>query len=108
MARTVTVMDHVSLVLSKVLRKRGLGVHADAALVSHVAAAWLCEQFPRSGKSFTVQSFKDGVLVVGCPHSVAAQECQGAGHRLLDFLRQEMPKTVFEAVRIVRADPPKP
>ena len=99
-------MDHVASVLSKVLRRRGLLVHADAALVAHEAKTWLLAEMPLMGRWFEIRSYKEGVLLIGCPHSIAAQECQAVGHRLLEHLRKLMPKNEFSAIRIVRIDPP--
>jgi hypothetical protein len=98
-------MDHVSLILSKVLRRRGLAPHADAAQVAHTARQWLHAKLSDHRSDISVSSFKEGTLTIGCTHSIAAQECQSVGHELLEFLRQEMPKIVFSSIRIVRSSP---
>jgi predicted nucleic acid-binding Zn ribbon protein len=97
-------MDHIATVLGKVLRRRGLNLHADAAYIAHEARAWLTNELPAHGRFFEVRSYKDGVLLLACPHSVAAQECQAISHRLLEHLRIQMPKNAFSSIRIVRGE----
>lgn len=98
------IMDHVADVLSKVLRKRGLGQHADAALIAHEARAWLQHELPSLRNAWNIRSFKDGVLFIECGDSITAQECQGIGHRLLEHLRKQMPQSPLSSVRIGRSE----
>lgn len=95
-------MDKLSLVLPRVLQKRGLAKHANGALVAHRAAEWVRERLPQLSSFVRVARLKDGVLVLSCSHSVAMQECQGITADLLQFLRLECPFEPIADVRVVR------
>ncbi len=95
-------MDHVASILPAVLRKRGLGKHADAALVAHTARSWLTVKLPEHAQELSVRSFKDGELIVACGHSIAAQECQALAHELKTYLTAELPHACVASVRLVR------
>ena len=91
-------MDHISLLLPKVLRKRGIKDQADASLVVHTATQWL------EGKVSGVRptKFAAGTLFIETTTSIAAQECQSLAHDLLDVLKDSFPAMKIEKVRIVR------
>lgn len=95
-------MDKLSLVLPKVLRKRGLTRHAHGALIAHRAKHWLDERLPRLRTFVRVARMQDGVLFLSCSHSVALQECQGAADELLQFLHVECPFEPIKDIRVVR------
>lgn len=95
-------MDKLSLVLPKVLQKRGLAKHANGALVAHRAKDWLGKKLPQLETFVKVARIQDGVLFLSCSHSVALQECQGSVAELLQYLRVECPFEPILDVRVVR------
>ena len=96
--RFSAVMDHISTLLPKVLRKRGIKDEADASLVVHEASMWL----RRSGVPGKVTKLKSGTLFIEAPSSIAAQECHASSNELLEALRLRFPDITIENVRIVR------
>lgn len=95
-------MDKLSLVLPKVLRKRGLGTHAYGALAAYHARQWMDGRLPELRDAIRVLRLKDGVLHFSCTHSVAVQECQGVSEELLQFLRVECPFERITDIRVLR------
>lgn len=95
-------MDKLSLVLPKVLNRRGLAKHANGALVAHRAKGWIDERLPQLESFVRVEKFKDGTLFLSCSHSVALQECQGSVADLLQFLQLECPFEPILDIRVVR------
>ncbi len=96
-------MDRVSHVLPSVLQKRGLGQHAEAALVAHQAREWLKERFPSVHTFLTVKRLRDAQLTIIGSHSIALQECQGAVEDLLSYLQKTCPQTKVTDIRLERA-----
>lgn len=95
-------MDKLSLVLPKVLQRRGLAKHANGALVAHRAKSWLDARLPQMETFVRVEKFKDGTLFLACSHSVALQECQGSTAELLQFLQLECPFEPVLDIRVIR------
>lgn len=95
-------MDRLSHVLPKVLQKRGLMHHAGSALLTHRAKQWLDEKLPLLRAFVRIRKLQDGVLIIGCSHSAALQECQCKTHELLQFLKVECPFEAVAEVRLVR------
>lgn len=98
-------MDHISRVLPGVLRKRGIGVHAHAAMLVYRAQKWLNERLPGLADALRVVELKDGVLLIESAHSIAAQECQSVAQDLIEFLQKEASSHIRE-IRIVRGTKP--
>ncbi len=96
-------MDKVSSVIGSVLRRRGLRDHAEGALVVHRCEAWMSEHMPHVREFVVVRSFKDGILLLACSNSVAAQECTGASDSLLKDLRANCPFATIKSVRVDRS-----
>lgn len=96
-------MDKVSSVIGSVLRRRGLRDHAEGALVVHRCDAWMSEHMPHVREFVVVRSFKDGILLLACSNSVAAQECTGASDSLLKDLRANCPFATIKSVRVDRS-----
>lgn len=82
-------MDRLSLILPKVLRKRGLQEHAEGALAVTRAEQWMTGRLPLLAGKIKVRSYKEHTLHIDCLHSVAVQECQGLIPELLQYLRTE-------------------
>lgn len=96
-------MDRAGAILSRVLQAKGLKQHADAALVLHLARAWITEHLPRVLTSVSPRSLQeDGTLLVECEHSAAAQECLSALPHLKVFLREECGFLPVRTIRLVR------
>ena len=91
-------MDHISLLLPKVLRKRGIKDQADASLIVHTATQWL------EGKISGVRptKFATGILFIEAATSIAAQEAHGLSEELLSALHGRFPDAKVERVRILR------
>jgi hypothetical protein len=92
-------MDHISTLLPKVLRKRGIKDEADASLIVFAANAWLKIH---AGGIATASKCSAGTLFLEVISSVAGQECAGRSEELLEFLRSKYPGTPLEKVRIQR------
>ena len=69
-------VEHIRSLLPKVLRKRGLIEHANAALVILKAREWIAGHLQDFENDLHPQKFRDGVLTIACAHSIASQECQ--------------------------------
>ncbi len=99
-------MDHIFRVLPRVLQKRGIAEHAQAALVVHRAAEWLRKELPHLSKHARVTRLKDTILTIECSHPIAAQECQGQSALLLSFLQENCPFMKVSEVRVGRERAP--
>ena len=95
-------MDHLSQVLARILHKRGLAPHANAALMKNRADAWLRAALPAFATQIGVVRVQNAELVIGCVHSIAAQECQARIAELITYLQRELPSVRIESVRIIR------
>jgi len=95
-------MDHVRTVLPRVLRKRGLQKHADAALVLLHACEWIQGHVRAHAASLHPRHVKDAILVISADNSIAAQELQVQKDALLQVL-QEQGCTNVREVRIRRS-----
>ena len=96
-------MDSLGSILPKVLHKRGLYRHAQAALVTHKAALWLKAALPSFTEQLRVGTFTDGVLTIASTHSIAAQECQGFLPELTEFLNRECDGAAVRQIRMMRS-----
>ena len=67
-------MDHISTILSKVLKKHGLHDHAEAAQVTLHAQEWIISNLDVFQDQLIAKSFKDNVLYIHSHNSVASQE----------------------------------
>ena len=99
-------MDHISHVLPRVLQKRGIAEHAQAALVVHRASTFLKEHLPEFSAHVRVTHVRDGVLTIECDHPIAAQECHAAIPSLHAFL-QESGGTTVKDIRLSRSRHPR-
>jgi len=96
-------MDHVSSILSKVIKKRGLQGHADAALVVLHAQGWIDTALPGLRDQIKAKQFKDGVLTIEVQNSIAAQECQMQLEELHEHLRNSNNHDAISSIRIARS-----
>ena len=97
-------MDHISSLLPKVLKKRGLDKHANASLIIMKSQEWICENLKEYENDLHPKKFQDGVLFISCINSVAAQECHQISTTLLEFLRDVCPDIPLEQIRLIRSD----
>ena len=96
-------MDHISTLLPKVLRKRGIKDEAEASLVAFAADRWFKEFAPEITPQVQVAKFMDRTLFLKVGSSIAAQECYARNEELLLYLRKEFPAIPLEKVCILRA-----
>jgi thiamine phosphate synthase YjbQ (UPF0047 family) len=94
-------MDHLSSILPKVLRKRGLHGHANAAFVTMKAQQWITQAIPEITDLVSVPSVAEGTLRIVCTHSVAVQEVSNVKEDLLRYLDSACPQAV-KNIRIER------
>jgi len=95
-------MYSIRSVLPQVLRKRGLMRHAEASRLTFVAERWLAATLPALRGALAVERVQDGTLMIGCSHSIAAQECQFVVPALLTHLQRECGAQALTEVRVVR------
>lgn len=95
-------MDRVSHLMGKVLKKRGLGVHATAAHVSYIASQWLEQHFPDCSSQITIHSIEHGILHLAVTNAVIEQKLQQEAHTLQEFIQNSTGFPVVE-VRISQA-----
>lgn len=94
-------MDHVSSLVPKVLRKRGLYDEAHASMVVYRAKKWLEEMHPDIAPALHPHALKDGILTIHSLHSIAQQEGALLSAELLAFLQSEDQHAVRE-IRCIR------
>lgn len=96
-------MEHISTLLPKVLRKRGIKDEADASLVCFAAERWFGEYAEDLVTKVRVTKFVDRTLFLAVESSIAAQECYARNEELLQYLRTEFGTIPLEKVCILRA-----
>jgi len=96
-------MDSVRSVLPKILAKRGLKDHAQAALIVHKAQLFLERVLPTLASEIRVQKMSQGTLIIAVTHSIAAQECQHLMPRLKEHLAKEYPELPVLEIRTIRS-----
>jgi hypothetical protein len=96
-------MDRVSRILPRVLVQRGLRGEADASSIVTAAGLWLRQALPAFADAIHCKTYKDGVLVVACDHSIASQECRELLPELLLMLHDRFPALRIDDVRLVRS-----
>jgi hypothetical protein len=67
------------------------------------AQQWLDNALPHCREAVRARSFKDGVLMIACDHSIAQQEAHQCAHDLQVYLQQECPGALVESIRVIRA-----
>ena len=95
-------MDNLLDILPRVLSKRGLQQHATSALLIVRAKQWYKEQLPDLYDDVAVLSLKDGILIIGCKHSIALQECEQRRGDLIEHLRSESLQSGILTVQFTR------
>ncbi|MBI3331347.1 DUF721 domain-containing protein [Candidatus Peregrinibacteria bacterium] len=96
-------MDSLRSVLPKILAKRGLKEHAEAALVVHKAQLFLESVLPTLSSGIHAEKLERGTLMIAVANSIAAQECQQLSGRLLEHLKAECPGVAVAEIRIRRS-----
>jgi hypothetical protein len=99
-------MDRLSLLLPKVLHRRGLKVQADASLIVFRANEWLKEN--GASEDILAIKLKEGTLFLSVESPVAAQECHALSEDLLLALHKEYPAVPLKSIRIARRIGEKP
>ena len=80
-------MEHVASLLGKVLARRGISDHAEAALVTHRASLWIKKALPEVAEHLRPVSLSDGELTIQSSHTIASQEMNASCGALLESLR---------------------
>ncbi len=96
-------MDTVFSILPKVLHKRGISAHANAALLLVHASRFLQEEAPEIAMALTPKKVEDGTLFIEAQHSIAAQEAQALLPRLLVHIGKVAPVPPIREIRLLRA-----
>lgn len=94
-------MDDLQSILARVLEKRGLRLHANAARITHVATQALAKLLPNAVRFCRVKSFSGGTLLIEVENAVAAQECRSVVEQLQEAVFRAS-KVRIDEVRIVR------
>lgn len=100
-------MDRVADLLTKVLQRRGLADHAQAALAVHRAQAWLKQHLPHIHSVLRVARLHEGTLEIECGHAIAAQECQAQVPGLLSYLQENGKNLKIHSIRLIRGTQPR-
>ncbi len=94
-------MYHIKELLPKVLKKRGLQDHAEAAHVILHAQEWIIVEFDSFQDQLIAKSFKDNILLINAENSIAAQELNV---RISDLKAHLISKEhLINEIRIVRS-----
>lgn len=96
-------MDRLSLILPKVLNKRGLQTQVLASLVTLKCREWIAANMGKVASMLTVTSHSDGWLEIDAANAIALSECTQRQAEMLESLRAQLPEARILGVRIVRA-----
>ena len=97
-------MDHIGLILPKILKKRGLQSHANASIVLLKTQEWISEQLPDFKDDLHAQTYKDASIIISCSNSIASQECQMRLVELLEYLKKDCFEIPIEQIRLIRSE----
>ncbi len=95
-------MDKVSLLLGKVLRKRGLQDQAAASYAVYLANEWLCLHCAPIAKSIQAVSLTHSILLIESDHGIASQELTGRIEHLREYLNT-LDGVCISEIRIMRS-----
>ncbi len=95
-------MDRLSLILPKVLRKRGLFGEMTAGMILLKAQQWLDESFALKGV-LKAARYDDGTITIDAMNAIALSECSQRQEELIDFLRKELPEARILGIRVLRS-----
>jgi len=95
-------MDDMQSILARILKKRGLYGHAEAAQVTHIALRELHKALPELAESLSIGSCKDGTLTIIAANSIASQEAQQCKDTLMNAILRDCPNAPIREIRIVR------
>jgi predicted nucleic acid-binding Zn ribbon protein len=97
------VMDRLSLLLPKVLQKRGFHQLAVASGVVISAQRWMDAEMGMHAPALHARKFADGTLVVDAANPIALSELSRRIPQLLQILKEQLPDTPLAAIRCQRA-----
>lgn len=95
-------MEHISRLLPGSIRRSGIEGEIRAARAIFAARSFLHERLPHVQTDVDVRSYRDGILVIACRSSVAAQECALSIPDLRAHLARMLPDLRLKDVRFVR------
>ncbi len=96
-------MDRAGDILKRVLNQKGLLKEAQASMVVVKADEWVQARLPAVASHIHTDKLQDGVLLMACDNSIAAQECQQGSAGLLSYLAQECPTVSIREIRTLRS-----
>ena len=96
-------MEHIRSLMPKVLNKRGLHKHAQAAHFCWTFQEWFSDNHQDIALYLKVVSFNNGIVSIVSEHSCASQECRDNLAELKIYLKSSMPDIHIEDIRIVRS-----
>lgn len=95
-------MERIGKILPGVLATRGMKEPLHASIVVHTTNAWIARTIPEMANDIHAHALgMDGVLLLECKTSVAAQECRYHIADLAAFLRDEGYGTI-RSIRVLR------
>ncbi len=102
--RRIETIDRVSSLITGALAKRGLAEHAMASLALHRINGWIAGAFASKNPPAKAERIAEGVLTIGCSHSVVLQEMQVRLPELRAFIAAECPFAAIADIRLSRDD----
>ena len=97
-------MDRLSLLLPKVLKRRGLHQLAEASFVVLRAQEWIKAHMGMQAPSITARKFADSSVLIEAGNPIALSEVSRRGEELRVFLKEALPEVTITAVRCVRGN----
>lgn len=95
-------MDRISSLLTTVLNRRGLTVHAEGALAVLRASKYIEKQLPQIFAFIHVRNVKDGQMVIACENAIAMQECHALTDSLVQELKNDPSCGIIHTIRVER------
>lgn len=95
-------MDKLSLLIPRVLHKRGLKDEASASYVTYLAMLWIQENLEEQSRLLKVIKHSDSVLFIDSDHSIASQELSQVQEVFLQYLNSHE-GVLIDQIRISRS-----
>jgi len=79
-------MDKLSLLIPRVLHKRGLKDEASASYVTYLACQWIDDNLPEQSMHLRVVRLAGKCLFIDSDHSIASQELTQVQEHIISYL----------------------
>ncbi|OGJ60427.1 hypothetical protein A3A67_04100 [Candidatus Peribacteria bacterium RIFCSPLOWO2_01_FULL_51_18] len=96
-------MDHISVILPKVLKRHGFHEVAVASRAVRLAQEWLNRSVPEVSHSLSVRTLKNGCLVIEAENSAALSVCADHQTELKDYLNGSEIETKVLRINVRRS-----